>query len=268
MSFRAKVKQHFNNIQLTRKEDARKWLFCCIHAVHLGLLTKDKLQEAVRICKTIYKQVPSKKAVFDDWKVFEFDKPVRLENTDYSLSFDFWRHTVNDDRAECHLCVECNRCHCGCGKTDIDFKRLANLARTKLINEATLKCHAEWGYSSKQIQILRTWQTHCKHGRHDNLSCNCCEGSILAEFGESRAWRIPDKHDRALITKCLKRIDYPSDALTLEEKKLLRRHFLTCSTFVANHFFDGCGCWHSSRFWNFKAFATFLAAIHKEVEAE
>lgn len=265
MSMRSKVLQQFEHIELDSKEKARKWLFCCVHAVHLGLLDRSKLQEAIRLCKTIYKNIPQIRATYNDWELFEYDKPVQIDNTKYTLPFWLFRSTATNKKLECCLCNDCNKCYCGCGKTKADLQRLAAITARKLIENSTLKVHAEFGYSQEQIRILNIWQKFCKHGRHGNLACNCSETSILAEFGHARAWTIPDKQDRKVITKTLCRLDNSVEALTSQEKKLLRRHFLTCSTLVVNHYFDSCGCNHTGRFLTLKGFAKFLTHIHQEI---
>lgn len=219
---------------LGSKDDNRRWLFFCIHAFHLRLITKKRLNQIGKICKTALLGNCTQPGVKDDYismfKMLDVNHPLYL-------SPDTWKCTFSrssSKRTDHHECVDCGFCSCCCGKAHDQFKEDREIKRL----DSQWSEIAEWYRLTKvEVAICREYRSKCLHGRWGNLECDCSLIDILAMFKLRQArFRIPKRHRARLWDLTAQaQIRY---SLSQQQLKQLRRHLLLCD-YAGQHSYTG-----------------------------
>lgn len=205
---------------LSTKDGAMRWVFYLIHAYHSGFLKKKRLNQLVAIAKAAVFAKPQLPGVSSDYLNFGFyntESPLHLCKATWIGTFSrkTSRHTE---------CYECGFCVCGCGKTRKQFLDEINAKELDLLWETLQEAHQ---LNDNESTICRNYTQKCKHGRWNNLDCNCDLKSILAMFKLRHVkFRIHKRHWKQLweLTKAAQ----TRYSFTDQQLKQLRRHLLLC----------------------------------------
>lgn len=232
---------------LSTEKGINKWLIYCIHALHLGLITRDKLNYILRICKSVKACSPNTLSLATGYASFSggINKPITVGNL--TLTRRVWEIAFNNCGHSC--CPLCERCECGCGKTDADFLREK---REAIADEREAERKAYWwviqdchGLTDHQCSLLKQYARHCRHGRWGQLDCNCDITQVLAMFNAA------NKKPKLMVSKYLHRKlwthtkEYAQyKRLTTQQLKALRRHNLLCE-YTSSSIIPSWRCNHS-----------------------
>lgn len=222
-----------------------KYLLCCLHGVHLGLLSREtfiQIFEQVitlenNLCATsVGNPIIQPKTKFNPYRTKHYRTLVALIDKKWNFEIPdigTWTATLNGFCTS--VCSVCEICHCGCGKTYDELKQQRSNREAEEKSKSYRTKLVERGYTKKQIQIIEMYKSFCVHRtRYGVVPCPCTIENILAEFGQA---------DRVWIKKHAKRkykpfrVYFPlrketilvyDEILPPELNKVLRRHVYFC----------------------------------------